>query len=438
MGIGRDLGLQLRQWIAGGLDLNGSPALANRLIDALGAEPTLRGPLRDLAAQPLTLRVLRLRGAEQQAALQALRQLLAETYSPRVLAELLDLLEAATGLSVPRPEAAPLSGAEPLGAEARGSAGGAEWSGSGAASMPLPLRPRPGDPPVVSSAEPAAVRADPSRPLPASAPSAAPVPVVRRWPPLLRRRRGWEAQLRAIAPGLLAGACGALVLAWGAQEFDHRTFEPLGWSTGSGLAAVLVLLQLLSLLPPLRPLRRRWLLDLPASGDPHRLWSWISAPWLHRLSLEALLNGLLLQIVLGATPLAAGPVVLRYVLSSLLTLAGAVLVGRRYGVSRSWGGASGAVAALIALAAVLSLLQGQPHSFRLGELAIPAWVLLLVNAGLQLSWQLPRQDLQDGSRPLQRLWSSTWWWGTLAGAAWALITRASELLGPLLKGAGHG
>ena len=128
----------------------------------------------------------------------------------------------------------------------------------------------------------------------------------------------------------------------------------------------------------------------------------------------------------------------RSVLSSLVCLAGAVLVGRRFAVSRRWGGASGAVAALITLAAVLSLLQGQAHSFRLGELTIPAWVLLLVNAGLQLSWQLPRQDAQDGSQPLQRLWSSTWWWGTLVGATWAVFTRSAELLGPLLKGAGHG
>ena len=53
MGIGRDLGLQLRQWIDAGLDLGGSTALSNRLMDALGAEQTLRGPLRDLASQQI-------------------------------------------------------------------------------------------------------------------------------------------------------------------------------------------------------------------------------------------------------------------------------------------------------------------------------------------------------------------------------------------------
>ena len=110
-----------------------------------------------------------------------------------------------------------------------------------------------------------------------------------------------------------------------------------------------------------------------------------------------------------------------------------MLVARRCTVIRRWGGASGAIAALIALAAGLSLLQGREHLFRAGPLAIPAWVLLVVNAGLQLSWQMPHQNPQDTSWPAQRLWSSPWWWGTLAGMAWALITRADEWLTTLLR-----
>lgn len=64
-------------------------------------------------------------------------------------------------------------------------------------------------------------------------------------------------------------------------------------------------------------------------------------------------------------------------------------------------------------------------------------MLLVVYGGVQLSWQLPRQGSDDSSRPVQRLWSSPWWWGTLAGIGWAVITRVGELLAPLLR-AGQG
>jgi membrane associated rhomboid family serine protease len=401
MGIGRDLGLQLRAWIHNGLDLSASPALANRLIDALGAQSSsLRGPVRDLAAQPLTLRTLRLKGAEQQAALQALHQLLAETYSPQVLAELLDLLDAATGLTESRPPGSSATTTAPPAAVHP-------------AGRPSPL---------------------PSAGLAARARGALDVG----WRRLLRRRPAWEAELQAIAPGLLAGLCGGLVLAWGAHELDRWTFARLGWSSGMALAATLVNLQLITLIPPLQPLWRHSLIDRPGSGDPHRLWCWIRAPWQHQRTAEALVNGLFLLILLGPTPLGAGKVVLRYVLTTLACLAGAVLVARRFGVNRRWGGASGAIAALTSLAAVMSLLQGQALTFQIGALTIPAWVLLVVNGGLQLSWQLPRQGSEDHSQPLQRLWSSTWWWGTLAGTGWALFTRFGQLLRPLFQAAGQG
>ncbi len=385
MGIGRDLGLQLREWIHDGLELSGGPALTNRLMDALGAESSLRGPLRDLASQPLLQRALRLRGAEQQAALQALQHLLAETYSPRVQAELLDLLDAATGVATPRPEAtAPGAG--------------------------IPTRATAG-----------------VQPPPRSRPS------TRGWRRLVRRRPAWEAELLAIAPGLLAGLIAALVLSWAAHELDRWTFARIGWSSGTGLAAVLLLLQGLSLTRRLRQRRRAWLLSLPGSGDPHRLWSWIRAAWLHERTVEGLLNGLTLLILLGPTPLGAGKLVLRYSLTTLACQAAAVLVARRFSLPRLWGGASAVIGTLTALATGLSLLQGREYAFSAGPLTIPAWVLMVVYGGLQLGWQLPRQGENDSSGPAVRLWASSWWWGTLAGLAWALITRAGELLEPLLR-----
>lgn len=272
MGIGRDLGLQLRQWVEiDHLDLGSTAAVTNRLMDALGGEQSLRAPLRDLASQPLTLRALRLRGAEQQAALQALQQVLAETYSPAVLGELLDLLEAATGLQLPRVSTQPRADAVP--------------------ESPAPIQ----------------------------------------------QGSTWQAELQAMAPGLLAGAIGALVLAWGAHELDRWTFARLDWSSGAALAAVLVLVQLISLIPGLRPLRRLGLIDRPASGDPHRIWRWISAAWIHRIAAEALLNGAILLILLGTTPLGAGKLVLRYCLTTLACLAPSLLVARLWGVNRRWG-----------------------------------------------------------------------------------------------------
>ena len=394
MGIGRDLGLQLREWIHDGLELSGGPALTNRLMDALGAEPSLRGPLRDLASQPLLQRALRLRGAEQQAALQALQHLLAETYSPRVQAELLDLLDAATGLTSPRSEpTTPASGP----ATSPATAGGKP-----------PLHSRPGSRQV----------SGPGR---------------RDWRRLVRRRPAWEAELLAIAPGLLAGLIAALVLSWAAHELDRWTFARIGWSSGTGLAAVLLLLQGLSLTRRLRQRRRAWLLSLPGSGDPHRLWSWIRAAWLHERTAEGLLNSLTLLILLGPTPLGAGKLVLRYTLTTLACQAAAVLVARRFGLPRLWGGASAVIGTLTALATGLSLLQGREYAFSAGPLTIPAWVLMVVYGGLQLGWQLPRQGENDSSGAAVRLWASTWWWGTLAGLAWALITRAGELLEPLLR-----
>ena len=369
MGKGRELGLQLRQWIAtGSVGLDNPQALANRLIDALGAEESLRGPVRDLANQPLMLRVLQLQGGPQRSAIQALSGHLAGIYSPRVLAELLDLLEAASGVAPSPPDGEP--------------------------------------------ADPALSRA------PSGAPAAVP-----RLGPL---RFPTPESLRPLGPGLALAAASAPVLFWVGGELDRWLFDPMGWSSGAVLVVTLALIQALAL-GPLRPLRRRWPLTGAASVDPRRAWCWMTAPWIHAGNGEALLNLLMLLILLGGSTLPLSSLLLRYGLTALATTAPAVLVARQARVLRQWDGASGPIAALISLGAVLSLLQWRVHHFALGPLSIPAWVLLVVYGAIQLGWQLPRHDPQDTSTPMDRLWSSPWWWGTLLGAAWALFTRAQEL-----------
>lgn len=354
MGKGRELGLQLRQWIAtGSVSLDNPQALANRLIDALGAEESLRGPIRDLATQPLLLRVLQLQGGPQRNAITALSHHLAGTYAPKVLSELLDLLEACSGVAPPRPA---------------------------------------GD----------AADADPAITGP------------------------WRQSLRPLGPGLALSASGALVLFWAGGELDRWFFDPWRWGSGAVLVVALALLQALAL-GPLRALRRRWPLTLEASGDPRRAWCWITAPWIHAANREALFNLVMMAIVLGGSSLPLASLLLRYSLTALATMAPAVLVARRARVLRHWDGASGPIAAVIALASALSLLHWKAHPFVVGPVEIPAWVLLMVFGAVQLGWQLPRRDPQDTSTPMARLWSSPWWWGTVLGAAWALVTRAQEL-----------
>ena len=360
MGKGRELGLQLRQWIAtGSVSLDNPQALANRLIDALGAEQSLRGPVRDLATQPLLLRVLQLQGGPQRSAVTALSQHLAGIYAPRVLAELLDLLEACSGVASARPTGdATAAGADP----------------------------------VLSGRAPLT----------------------------------WRQSLRPLGPGLALAAASAPVLFWAGGELDQWFFDPWRWGSGLVLVVALALLQALAL-GPLRVLRRRWPLALEASGDPRRAWCWSTAPWIHAANREALLNLAMLAIVLGGSTLSLSSLLLRYALTALATTAPAVLVARRARVLRQWDGASGPIAALIALASALSLLHWKAHPFVVGPVEIPAWVLLVIFGAVQLGWQLPRRDPEDSSSPTARLWSSPWWWGTLLGTAWALVTRAQEL-----------
>ena len=110
-----------------------------------------------------------------------------------------------------------------------------------------------------------------------------------------------------------------------------------------------------------------------------------------------------------------------------------VLLARRWRIPGYRDGASGAVAALIALATGISLLHWRPISFPFGLLSVPCWVLLLVNAAIQMAWVLPRLGLEDSSTPRQRLLSSCWCWGTLMGFGWALISWLQDWALPLLR-----
>jgi hypothetical protein len=342
------------------------------LVDALGADERLKGPVRDLGSQPLFLQALRQSGAAQCSSLATLQQQLSATYSPAVLAELLDLLEAVTGQALPRATPEPASPATP---------------------------------------EPAAHEPSTQAPSPAR---------IRKWapPPWLRT---WLLRLRDLAPGIAAAAGAAPVLAWLGQELDNLLLADWGWSSGVALAAGLGLLQALSL-GPLRRLRRHWSLNTGQAQDPHAAWRWITAPWWHAHGPEAAANLLLLLIVLGRSPLPLGAVVLRYGLTSLASQAPAALVAAHFWISRQWSGAAGPLGALVGLAAGMSLLQGRALAFELGPLTIPAWVLLLVCSALQLGWQLPRQNPDEQSQPWQRLLASTWSWGLLLGLGWALIS----------------
>jgi len=244
---------------------------------------------------------------------------------------------------------------------------------------------------------------------------------------------GLGRDLQTLGTGLALAASFSLVLAWAAGELDQALFDGWRWSGGVVLALCLALAQALSL-GPLRRLRRRGLVEASSSGDPRRAWGWITSPWIHARHLEAVVNGLMLLLLLGPSPLSLADVVLRYGLTSLATTALAALLARRLGVEdRQWSGASGAIAALISLAAILSLLRWQELGFRVGPESIPAWVLLVVYGALQLGWQLPRSGPRDSSRPIDRLWCSTWWWGTLLGIGWGCLTWGSDLAQAFFK-----
>ena len=424
MASGQDLGLQLKIWLdqagtEGLRALGGSTGLANRLVDVLGADDRLKGPLRDLCSQPLFLQALQSRGATQLSAVEALSAQLSGTYSPLVLQDLRALVSNATGVALAATElgegVAPRDRTAHTQPEQHPSATPHQGG-------------RPGDPAQVGQASQAAQAT--TAPAAAEGDSNADLP-------------GWRQELRqllltlkAIAPALGLGAAVALVLAWLGGEVDRWLFEGWGWSGGVVLVLLLTLLQGLSR-GPLRVARRHWPLNSRWACDRRRAWRWITAPWIHHRRGEALVNGVALLVILGASPLQLGDVLLRYALSSLTTLACAVLVAERQQLARVWDGASGAVGCLIGLGLVTSLWQRQAVHYSLGPLDVPAWVLGVFVLSLQLFWQLAPQQRREQSQSWERLLSSQVGWGLLLGLGWGSLNPLAQVGHDLLQALQH-
>lgn len=379
MGSGRRMGLQLKAWLnSQAFDVNHGAALGNRLIDALGDDDFLRGPLKDLASQPLFRQVLQQRDRGQRLTLDQLDHRLAATYSPAVLKELRELLEAATDLTLVR--------AQP----------NAEVDQGPDRQEPDPCSdgtPAPGD----------------------SLPS-------------------FVADLKGISPGVLLATSSSLVLWWAAARIE--AVLPGKHQGGGGLLLALTMLLLQALaLGPLRWIRRQGSLDPLSAIDPSQSWRWLLSPWIHQRSAEGFTQGLALVVLMTSAPagrpmlalrsLDLPTIVLRYGLTVVVATALAVLVARRLQVQKSWSGASPVVGTLVSLAAFDGLVHRQAIHLGSGVLQVPAWVLLLVLGALQLSWELPPQA-KESSRPWQRLLASSWCWGNLLGLSAGIASWAME------------
>jgi hypothetical protein len=455
MGTGRRLGQQLAEWLATGTaGLDNGLALGNRLCDLLGADQALAGPLRDLARRPLLRQAMQSQGMARRSALRALVSDLESTYAPRVLAELVDLLEAALGEAGLHDAGFGMGDRREQEAKPtvlRASPGGGDdgWIVAGGGATPQPSPPpswipdgAPGPGPsnggtAAGSSPPLAtgvgvgVGRDPLAPQAASG-GGAPIPPATRRRHLQRSAtrllRSLGHRLRPLAAGLALAAAMALVLSWLAGVLDQLVFEPWQWSGGQALVLVLVLPQLLTI-GPFAKARQAAVLSQEQSGEIGQAWRWVTAPWIHDRHSEAILHGLVLLLILGPSPLPLEDGVLRYALTALATMALACLSAGTLGLrGQRWAGASGVSGALIGLAACHSLLRWREISFALGSQAVPAWVLLVVVGCLQLVWILPRRGQEAGGRGRDRLLSSQWFWGLTLGIAWGVLSWLVSLL----------
>lgn len=394
MGQGRDLGEQLRQWLDTEPEaLRSNRAIGNRLIDALGAHEQLKGPIRDLAAQPLLLPVLHGEGAQRRTALASLHQQLAAVYTPTVLHELEDLLEAASGLPLVRT-----------------------------------------DEDIITQRNPAACSQAPTPSAPGSRRGHTSDQIRTATGRLLE---SLVKELRLLAPGISLAGGSALVLWWVAGRLE--SLLPGSSSKGGGgmlLALLLLLLQALSL-GPLRGIQRLWPLESANAIDPSQAWRWALSPWMHQRRGEGLALGLALLLLMVSAPsglpllalqqLDLPTVVLRYCLTALATTILAVLTARHLGVQKTWSGSSGVIAALVTLAAWESLIHQRVIHLGASPLLVPAWVLLLVIGALELHAELPRQA-KENSRPWQRLLASSWCWGTLLGLGAGIVDWGLQVI----------
>ena len=367
MGIGREIGEQVKYWSSNGDLINLPPqALANRLIDAAGSSLRLRGPLHALGLDPLFQQLLyETRPAKSRALLQSLTSELAELYTPSILAELNDLLAAASGLVV-----------------SQSIHGGRKTLTAGGLAIAYAY-----------------------------------------WcTPIWRL----VCTFRQLAPGFALAASSSLVLSWLGGELDRVLFKNMGWSSGTVLLLILVLLQLLTRWG-IKPWRSLVLLNRSSAVDPRRAWRWVAAPWVHASNKEALINIFTMGIMICSSPLSLPDQVLRYSLTSLTCIGIAVQCSRWFHIRRTWGGASGFTAMLVSLNATLSFLHWQEFNFNLGLMRVPAWVLLWSYIAIQLVRTTPRQHAGDRSGAWQRVASSPWAWGLPLGVIFGLVNWLQSL-----------
>lgn len=368
MGIGKEIGEQVNCWLSTGELISLPPqALANRLIDAAGSAPRLRGPLQTLGLDPLFQQLLREQNpAKARALLNSLTSELAALYTPLVLAELCDLAVAASGL-----------------VHNQSTASGSK---------------------TPTSSGPAVATAN-------------------------RRTHLWRlvCTFRPLAPGVALAAGSSLVLAWLGSEFDRVLFEHLGWSSGVILLFFLVLVQLVTRWG-FRPFRSAVLLDRSSAVDPRQAWRWVTAPWVHASDKESLINVVTLGFMICTTPLSLRDQVLRYALSSLACMVMAIQCSRWCHLRRIWGGASGFTAMLLSLDVTLSVLHWQEFNFTVGAMRIPAWVLLWTYLAIQTVWTVPVRFAGESSGVWQRVISTSWAWGLPVGAILASLTWLASIL----------
>ena len=368
MGIGREIGEQVKYWSSSGDLINLPPhALANRLIDAAGSSLRLRGPLHALGLDPLFQQLLKeTRPAKSRTLLQSLTSELAELYTPSILAELSDLLAAASGL-------------------------------------------------VISQSTPSERKT-----LTASGLALA----YAYWCTSIWRL---VYTFRQLAPGFALAASYSLVLAWFGGELERVLFKNLGWSSGTVLLLILVFLQLLTRWGIL-PWRSLSLLNRSSAVDSRQAWRWVAAPWVHASDKEALINIFTMGIMICSTPLSLPDLVLRYSLTSLTCIGIAVQCSRWCHIRRMWGGASGFTAMLVSFNATLSLLHWQEFNFNLGPMRVPAWVLLWSYIAIQLARTMPRQHAGDRAGAWQRVACSPWAWGLPLGVIFGSVNWLQAIL----------